>query len=91
MTCPRLATGQGYMRQRGFCVALMSPTAPSLPPFHASGTLGALEIGVLIATCLFGALTVQVYIYYARFPQDPRGIKAIVCTPRSSTKPPSLP
>lgn len=61
----------------------MSPIA-SPPSFDANSTLGALEIGVLIATCLFGALTVQVYIYYARFPQDPWGIKAMVRTGRIS-------
>jgi hypothetical protein len=48
-------------------------------PFPLSTTAGALEIGVLFAVFLFGALTVQVYIYSDRFPKDPMNIKFMVC------------
>lgn len=48
-------------------------------PFPLSTTGGALEIGVLLAVFLFGVLTVQVYIYFDRFPKDPMNIKLMVC------------
>ncbi|KAJ7233015.1 hypothetical protein C8J57DRAFT_1382627 [Mycena rebaudengoi] len=41
-------------------------------------TLGALEIGVLVSCVLFGVTTVQVYIYYTRFPDDSRFLKGLV-------------
>jgi hypothetical protein len=48
-------------------------------PFPLSTTVGALEIGVLFAVFLFGALTVQVYIYSDRFTKDPMNTKLMVC------------
>lgn len=41
-------------------------------------TVGALEIGVLLAIFLFGVLTVQVYIYFDWYPRDPVGFKFLV-------------
>lgn len=41
-------------------------------------TLGALEIGVLIALFFFGTVTAQSSLYYKRFPKDRWNIKALV-------------
>ncbi|KAJ7836711.1 hypothetical protein B0H13DRAFT_2368591 [Mycena leptocephala] len=41
-------------------------------------TLGASEIGVLFSYVLFGVMTTQTYIYYSRFPDDSRKLKALV-------------
>ncbi|KAJ7864747.1 hypothetical protein B0H14DRAFT_428376 [Mycena olivaceomarginata] len=48
----------------------------SLPSVHL--TIGAVEIGVLVSYTLFGVTTVQAYIYYGRFPDDPSELKALV-------------
>jgi hypothetical protein len=39
---------------------------------------GASEIGVLFSYVLFGVMTTQTYIYYSRFPDDSRKLKALV-------------
>ncbi|KAJ7325775.1 hypothetical protein DFH08DRAFT_1027710 [Mycena albidolilacea] len=57
------------------------PTAPGDTldiPFPLSTTIGALEIGVLFTVFLFGVLTVQMYIYFDRFPKDPLNFKVLV-------------
>ncbi|KAJ7443861.1 hypothetical protein FB451DRAFT_1568576 [Mycena latifolia] len=41
-------------------------------------TYGAMFIGVLFATFFQGVLTLQAYVYYEAFPEDPIGIKALV-------------
>ncbi|KAJ7851097.1 hypothetical protein B0H13DRAFT_2360375 [Mycena leptocephala] len=41
-------------------------------------TLGALQIGVLISYVLLGVTTMQMYIYYSRFPDDSRKLKTLV-------------
>lgn len=41
-------------------------------------TLGALEIGAYFAFMLFGALSLQTYIYYRSFPSDLMHCKALV-------------
>ncbi|KAF7360807.1 hypothetical protein MVEN_00812700 [Mycena venus] len=46
--------------------------------FTLNNTLGALEIGVLVSFALFGVTTTQLYIYYSRFPDDSRKLKALV-------------
>ncbi|KAJ7851103.1 hypothetical protein B0H13DRAFT_2360381 [Mycena leptocephala] len=51
--------------------------APSL--FRCNSTLGAVEIGVLVSYVLFGVTTTQTYIYYSRFPDDSRKLKAFGC------------
>jgi predicted membrane-bound mannosyltransferase len=43
-----------------------------------NATLGALETGVLICMFLLGASTVQVHVYYSRFPKDDWRIKILV-------------
>ncbi|KAF8890072.1 hypothetical protein BD779DRAFT_1799564 [Infundibulicybe gibba] len=49
-----------------------------LPPFNPHATVGALSIGVLISTCLFGVVTVQTHIYSSRFPKDPKWLRILV-------------
>ncbi|KAJ7116918.1 hypothetical protein C8R44DRAFT_879449 [Mycena epipterygia] len=46
--------------------------------FDAGPTIGALQIGVVFAVFLFGAVTVQVAVYHVRFPNDPYLIKGMV-------------
>ncbi|KAJ7259154.1 hypothetical protein B0H12DRAFT_1232141 [Mycena haematopus] len=45
--------------------------------FDANTTLGAVQIGVLVSYVLFGVATTQSYIYFSRFPDDPRRVKAL--------------
>lgn len=47
----------------------------ALPRFD--NTLGALLIGFAVSATAFGMLTIQVYIYYRRFPQDKAAYKAL--------------
>ncbi|KAJ7513199.1 hypothetical protein B0H11DRAFT_2213724 [Mycena galericulata] len=58
---------------------MSSPTPPLALPaeFSLTTTVGVLEIGVLLAVFLSGVLTVQVYVYFNRFPNDPWGFKAV--------------
>ncbi|KAJ7072832.1 hypothetical protein C8F01DRAFT_1300367 [Mycena amicta] len=49
-----------------------------LPPFDASNTIGALQIGVILSSVLFGMTTLQVYVYFERFPKDRLSIKPLV-------------
>ncbi|KAJ6572234.1 hypothetical protein B0H19DRAFT_1231766 [Mycena capillaripes] len=46
--------------------------------FNVNTTIGALQIGVLVSYVLFGVTTTQTYIYYSRFPEDSRKLKALV-------------
>jgi hypothetical protein len=41
-------------------------------------TIGTLEIGSFISVFLFGVVTVQTHMYYRRFPEDRRILKALV-------------
>ncbi|KAJ7125219.1 hypothetical protein C8R44DRAFT_875040 [Mycena epipterygia] len=50
----------------------------SVAVFDANVTLGALEIGVLISYTLFDLATLQAYIYFDRFSEDPRRLKCLV-------------
>ncbi|KAJ6568682.1 hypothetical protein B0H19DRAFT_1256410 [Mycena capillaripes] len=50
----------------------------SVPNIDISSTYGALLIGVYFAIFFQGILTVQAYIYYDSFPDDSRGMKALV-------------
>ncbi|PPQ94590.1 hypothetical protein CVT25_011903 [Psilocybe cyanescens] len=60
------------------------PTAGHTSPegikfkFNPNLTLGAIEIGVLVSTFLFGLVTVQCYIYVHRFPKDPVLLRVLV-------------
>ncbi|KAJ7815166.1 hypothetical protein B0H14DRAFT_3143756 [Mycena olivaceomarginata] len=48
------------------------------PPTNLHSTIGAYQIGVLISYMCFGVTTTQAYIYYSRFPDDSRKLKALV-------------
>ncbi|KAJ7867161.1 hypothetical protein B0H13DRAFT_1897682 [Mycena leptocephala] len=50
----------------------------STDSFDVNTTIGAFQIGVLIAYALFGVTTTQTYIYYSRFPDDSSKLKALV-------------
>ncbi|KAJ6457125.1 hypothetical protein C8R47DRAFT_1082153 [Mycena vitilis] len=43
---------------------------PGIPPLD--DTLGAIEIGGVVGTFLFGILTLQTYHYFRNFPKDPK-------------------
>ncbi|KAJ7818642.1 hypothetical protein B0H13DRAFT_2378823 [Mycena leptocephala] len=53
----------------------------SVPSIDIASTYGALLIGVYFAIFFQGILTVQAYIYYDSFPDDSRGMKALVREP----------
>ncbi|KAJ7655345.1 hypothetical protein B0H17DRAFT_956584 [Mycena rosella] len=47
---------------------------------HAfDGTLGRVQIGLLVAIFLFGIETLQTFNYYRDFPRDSRVLKTVVC------------
>ncbi|KAK7468333.1 hypothetical protein VKT23_002847 [Stygiomarasmius scandens] len=55
---------------------MASPDA--LPSFQPDLTIGPLEIGVLVATCLFGVTCTQTYMYFNSFRQDQWNMKLVV-------------
>ncbi|KAH8826021.1 hypothetical protein DL96DRAFT_1682033 [Flagelloscypha sp. PMI_526] len=58
----------------------MASTHPTLPKFD--GTIGAMEIGILLNVLLCGTLTIQSYTYYTRFSQDHPFLRWLVLTVR---------
>jgi len=48
-----------------------------MPEFNPN-VIGGLEIGVLLATLLYGMGTVQTYLYYRNFPKDSRRMKTTI-------------
>ncbi|KAJ7146849.1 hypothetical protein C8R44DRAFT_864567 [Mycena epipterygia] len=52
---------------------MTSTSSPAL-----DGSLGALEIGIVVGTFLFGILTLQTFNYYRQFPEDSRTLKITV-------------
>ncbi|KAI6018323.1 hypothetical protein EDC04DRAFT_2607827 [Pisolithus marmoratus] len=48
------------------------------PEFNANPVLGPIIIGAVLAGVLYGAATVQAYLYYQRFPNDDWKIKSLV-------------
>jgi len=48
--------------------------------FNLNNTVGAIEIGVLISTFLFGVISCQTWVYYRRFPKDAPVLKLLVAT-----------
>ncbi|KAJ7608932.1 hypothetical protein DFH06DRAFT_1111036 [Mycena polygramma] len=54
----------------------MSSGVTQLPALD--GTLGAVEVGVLFGTFLFGIATLQAFNYYVTFPKDTIHVKALV-------------
>ncbi|KAJ7474728.1 hypothetical protein FB451DRAFT_1397611 [Mycena latifolia] len=51
----------------------MASTPPAL-----DGTLGDIQIALVIGTFLYGIETLQTFNYYREFPKDPLGLKALV-------------
>ncbi|KAF8429860.1 hypothetical protein L210DRAFT_3418640 [Boletus edulis BED1] len=56
----------------------MSTSDPPVLPFSVDNTLGALLIGSLVAATFWGVTSVQTYIYYHRYPDDPLFLKLVV-------------
>ncbi|KAG7095597.1 hypothetical protein E1B28_006327 [Marasmius oreades] len=52
--------------------------AQSLPLEVLNNTIGALEAGGMIACVFMGIVTIQVYYYYSRFPNDHVALKSMV-------------
>ncbi|KAF7290105.1 hypothetical protein HMN09_01315700 [Mycena chlorophos] len=52
--------------------------AAILAAFNPNPTIGALLVGTLVSYVLFGITTVQVYLYYGRFPDDRLDLKGLV-------------
>ncbi|KAJ7114902.1 hypothetical protein C8R44DRAFT_880963 [Mycena epipterygia] len=52
---------------------MSAPYSPAL-----DGTLGALEIGTVVGTFLFGILTLQTFNYYRQFPEDSKTLRITV-------------
>ncbi|KAJ7272968.1 hypothetical protein C8J57DRAFT_1225290 [Mycena rebaudengoi] len=50
----------------------------STSSFNAYGTLGAMQVGVMISYVMFGVSTTQTYIFYTRFVQDCLKLKLLV-------------
>jgi len=55
---------------------MITPTAPAIPALD--GTLGAIEIGAVVETFLFGMLTLQTFNYARTYPDDSVFLKALV-------------
>ncbi|THU89991.1 hypothetical protein K435DRAFT_841597 [Dendrothele bispora CBS 962.96] len=55
-----------------------TPASSHLPPFDLGPTLGALELGVLLATLLYGTVLVQLFNYFHSQFQDRPAIKRLV-------------
>ena len=51
-------------------------SAKAFPPPYT--TLGAVEIGLVFSTFLFGIETLQTYHYYRNYSRDYLGLKALV-------------
>ncbi|KAF8436329.1 hypothetical protein L210DRAFT_2478574 [Boletus edulis BED1] len=56
----------------------MSTSDPPVLPFSVDNTLGALLIGSLVAATFWGVTSIQTYIYYHRYPDDPLFLKLVV-------------
>ncbi|KAJ6534332.1 hypothetical protein B0H19DRAFT_441516 [Mycena capillaripes] len=56
----------------------MSNIPSNLLPFDLNGSLGAIEIGAVLGTFLFGIETLQTFNYYRDFPKDSKLLKAAV-------------
>nr|KAJ7312389.1 hypothetical protein DFH08DRAFT_896900 [Mycena albidolilacea] len=54
----------------------MASPPPRLPPLD--GTLGSIQIALVVATWLFGIETLQTFNYYRDFAKDPKILKALV-------------
>ncbi|KAF7356269.1 Saposin B-type domain-containing protein [Mycena venus] len=54
----------------------MATPPPKLPPLD--GTLGDIQIALVVATWLFGIGSLQAWNYYREFPKDPKILKGLV-------------
>ncbi|KAF7356265.1 Saposin B-type domain-containing protein [Mycena venus] len=54
----------------------MAAVPPKLPPLD--GSLGVIQIGLVLGTFLFGIETLQTFNYYREFPKDPKILKGLV-------------
>ncbi|KAJ8072614.1 hypothetical protein PM082_016173 [Marasmius tenuissimus] len=57
---------------------MLEPGLDSLPHNLLHSTLGALEVGGMVASLLTGIVTIQVYYYYSKFPNDHIALKTMV-------------
>ncbi|KAJ6577665.1 hypothetical protein B0H19DRAFT_1062254 [Mycena capillaripes] len=55
---------------------MAAPAPPALPALD--GTLGVIQIGLVIATWLFGIETLQTFNYYRDFGNDPKVLRGLV-------------
>ncbi|KAJ7086195.1 hypothetical protein C8R44DRAFT_991628 [Mycena epipterygia] len=64
----------------GALVALHSTSFQWHPPYSPAldGSLGALEIGMVVGIFLFGILTLQTFNYYRQFPDDSKTLKITI-------------
>ncbi|KAJ6481262.1 hypothetical protein C8R47DRAFT_1135191 [Mycena vitilis] len=54
-------------------------SAPTVaPPLALDGTVGAIQVGLVLATWLFGIETLQTFNYYRDFGKDPRVLRGLV-------------
>ncbi|EPQ58599.1 hypothetical protein GLOTRDRAFT_35895 [Gloeophyllum trabeum ATCC 11539] len=58
--------------------ATATPDAALLAAFDPNATLGALQVGCLLSTFLFGIVTVQTFMYYQTAPNDRSVLKILV-------------
>ncbi|KAF5310405.1 hypothetical protein D9758_018889 [Tetrapyrgos nigripes] len=56
-----------------------SLTTDAFGAFDVDLNIGSLEVGVLIAACLFGVTCVQTFLYFHHFKADPWGMTLLVC------------
>jgi hypothetical protein len=49
-----------------------------MPPLSVGLTLGAIEIGVLVSSVLWGCMCVQTYMYASRPTKDPLTLELLV-------------
>lgn len=52
--------------------------SPKVPAIDLDGTLGDIQIALVLATWLFGIGTLQTFNYYREFPKDPKILKGLV-------------
>lgn len=57
---------------------MIIPVEPWNPPL-LDPTIDSLEIGTFLSNALFGIATKQTYWYYGHYPNDRKGLKAMVC------------
>ncbi|KAK7030122.1 hypothetical protein R3P38DRAFT_3266922 [Favolaschia claudopus] len=77
---PKIAPGtsdSGFIRLR-WMFSPLSPPMESCPDFDVGNTFGALLIGAIISYTLLGISTIQVHMYFKRFPQDSLKVKCMV-------------